>query len=89
MSPIPLFGNLVNAKNVNNKPVLSPEIFNIGYSDKSMKNVQRNWRNNQFYYNPRTYNGRDSKVPFMTSAETFAVLASKEWGTPVKPSNAT
>jgi D-alanyl-D-alanine carboxypeptidase/D-alanyl-D-alanine-endopeptidase (penicillin-binding protein 4) len=89
MSPTPLFGNLVSAKNVNNRPVLSPEIFKVGYSEKSMKNVQRNWRNNQFYYNPRTYNGRDTKVPFMTSPEIFASLASKEWGIPVKLSNAT
>lgn len=89
MSPIPLYGNLVSSKNVNNKPILSPEIFSVSYSDKAVKNVQRNWRNNQFYYNPRTYNGRDSKVPFMTSAETFATLASKDWEIPVKLSEAT
>ena len=78
-----MFGNLVSSKNVNNKPILSPDIFSVEYSNKSVKNVHRNWRNNQFYFNPRTYNGRDSKVPFMTSPETFATLATKDWRVPV------
>ena len=82
-SPLPLFGNLISSRNVNNRPVLSPNIFTIKYADKPVRNVQRNWRNNEFYYNPRTYNGRDTKVPFITSAETFVNLASKEWGLPI------
>lgn len=86
-SPLPLFGNLVSSKNINNRPVLTPDIFNVVHSKKIVKNVQRNWRDNQFYYNPRTYNGRDSKVPFMTSPEIFATLASKDWGVPVKLSD--
>jgi len=86
-SPIPLYGNLASSRNVNNKPVLTPNIFSVEYSDKSVRNVQRNWRNNQFYYNPRTYNGRDSKVPFMTSPDIFATLATKDWGIPVKLSD--
>ncbi|MEX0883696.1 MAG: D-alanyl-D-alanine carboxypeptidase, partial [Cyclobacteriaceae bacterium] len=42
---------------------------------------------NNFYYNPRTYNGRESQVPFITSKETFAQLAALEWKKEVLLSN--
>ncbi|MEX2511776.1 MAG: D-alanyl-D-alanine carboxypeptidase [Cyclobacteriaceae bacterium] len=78
-SPIPIFGNLLMARNVNNKPVLTPSIFTVSSSEKPMRNVERDWHTNNFYYNPRTYNGRESKVPFITSKEIFAQLAGLEW----------
>jgi len=51
-----------------------------------LRNVQRDWHTNNFYYNPRTYNGRDAKVPFITSMETFMTLASQDWQKEVLPS---
>lgn len=87
-SSFPIYGNLITAKNVNNRPSISPVFFrdNITVSNKTMKNVQRDFRDNRFYYNPRTYNGRSSKVPFITSQQLFAELASKELGKEIIPS---
>ncbi|SHN28382.1 D-alanyl-D-alanine carboxypeptidase / D-alanyl-D-alanine-endopeptidase (penicillin-binding protein 4) [Cyclobacterium lianum] len=82
-SPLPLFGNLANARNVNNRPVISPSLFQVEATDKPMKNVQRDWRSNRFFYNPRTYNGRDIRVPFIISEELFAKMASQDWKIPV------
>ncbi|SEJ36111.1 D-alanyl-D-alanine carboxypeptidase / D-alanyl-D-alanine-endopeptidase (penicillin-binding protein 4) [Cyclobacterium xiamenense] len=82
-SPLPLFGNLAKGSNVNNRPVISPPGFSIATSQKPLRNLQRDWHSNLFYYNPRTYNGRDVRVPFITSPETFADLATNDWGVQV------
>lgn len=81
-SPFPIFGNLITSRNVNNKPVLSPEYFRnqLSSSDRVMRNVQRDLHSNSFYYNPRTYNGLQYKLPFITSQQTFMLLAAKEIG---------
>ncbi|MEX2566135.1 MAG: D-alanyl-D-alanine carboxypeptidase [Cyclobacteriaceae bacterium] len=86
-SPIPIFGNLLKSRNINNRPVLTPSIFSVAATDKPMRNVERDWHTNNFYYNPRTYNGRESQVPFITSKETFAQLAALEWKKEVLLSN--
>ncbi len=88
-SSFPIYGNTVSSINVNNKPVLSPAYFRdkISVSDKRMRNVQRDFRSNQFYYNPRTYNGQKHKVPFITSQQLFAELAGAELEKEVIPSN--
>ncbi|WP_162418938.1 D-alanyl-D-alanine carboxypeptidase [Cyclobacterium roseum] len=82
-SPTPLFGNLIRSRNINNRPVISPTYFSVETSEKTLKNVQRDWHSNRFFYNPRTYNGREMRVPFITSHETFASLASDDWGVKV------
>ncbi|EON76283.1 D-alanyl-D-alanine carboxypeptidase [Lunatimonas lonarensis] len=79
-SPLPLYGNLVTAINVNNRPHLSPSLFSVYQSDKNVRNVTREWRSNDFFYNPKTYNGMRAQVPFITSQKTFVNLASLEWG---------
>lgn len=78
-SPFPIYGNLVTAINVNNRPHLNPAIFSVYQSDKNVRNVTREWHSNDFYFNPRTYNGMRSRVPFITSQKTFITLASLEW----------
>lgn len=79
-SPFPIFGNLVTAVNVNNKPRISPLYFrdSISPSTRVMRTVVRDFHSNRFFYNPRTYNGRKKEVPFITSPKIFAELASKE-----------
>lgn len=85
-SPLPLYGNLVTAINVNNRPHLSPSLFSVYQSDKNVRNVTREWRSNDFFYNPKTYNGMRAQIPFITSQKTFTSLASLEWGKVVHPS---
>jgi len=87
-SPFPIFGNLVTAQNTNNRPVISPVFFRdqLSVTDRAMSNVQRDLHSNTFYYNPRSYNGRQAKVPFITSHQTFTVLAERELNKEVVPS---
>ncbi|MEX2592438.1 MAG: D-alanyl-D-alanine carboxypeptidase [Anditalea sp.] len=88
-SPFPIYGNLITAKNVNNKPIITPDLFRnrISISPKTMKNVQRDFHSNNFYYNPRSYNGRNYDVPFITSKQVFAELAGKELNKEILLSN--
>src|SRR5690606_37454017 len=88
-SPFPIYGNLITAQNINNKTVISPVFFRdkVAVSNKPMRNVTRDYHNNVFYYNPRTYNGRKSKVPFITSQQVFSTLASNELKKEVIPSD--
>src|SRR5690606_13707111 len=76
-SPFPIYGNLMTAQNINNRPVISPQHFRaqLFTSDRQMKNVQRDFHSNTFYYNPGSYNGMKRQVPCITSAQSFAVLA--------------
>lgn len=87
-SPFPIYGNLITAVNQNNKPRLSPAHFSnrISISTKTMRNVQRDFHTNNFYYNPRSYNGREYKVPFITSQQLFTELAAGELNKEVIPS---
>ena len=87
-SSFPIFGNLVTAQKINNRPVISPQHFRnqLSTSDRIMRNVQRDLHSNNFYYNPRTYNGQRSRVPFITSQQTFSVLAAQELNKEVVPS---
>ncbi|MBT0812373.1 D-alanyl-D-alanine carboxypeptidase [Litoribacter ruber] len=86
-SPFPIYGNVAKVINRNNKPEVSPSLFrqNLTTSDRDVRNVQREFHSNQFYYNPRTYNGMNTYVPFLTSQQTFAQLASSELNKMVIP----
>jgi serine-type D-Ala-D-Ala carboxypeptidase/endopeptidase (penicillin-binding protein 4) len=87
-SPLPIYGNLAKVINRNNKPEISPTLFrqNLTTSDREVRNVQRDLHANQFFYNPRTYNGMNTYVPFLTSQQTFVQLASAELNKMVLPS---
>lgn len=88
-SAFPIYGNLAKVINVNNRPQISPSLFrnNLNTSERSVRNVQREFHTNEFFYNPRTYNGMNTYVPFLTSQQTFVQLASAELDKIVVPSN--
>jgi D-alanyl-D-alanine carboxypeptidase/D-alanyl-D-alanine-endopeptidase (penicillin-binding protein 4) len=88
-SPFPIYGNLITARNVKNKPLISPDFFRnkIAVSEKTMRNVQRDLHTNNFFYNPRSYNGRKYNVPFITSKQVFAALAGEELNKEIQFSN--
>jgi len=87
-SPFPIYGNLAKVINVNNRPQISPSFFrnNLNTSERNVRNVQREFHTNEFFYNPRTYNGMNTYVPFLTSQQTFVQLASAELEKSVLPS---
>lgn len=89
-SPLPIYGNLATVTNLQRSPHLAPPLFAnaLTITTKAIKDVERDFRSNRFYYNPSTYviRGRDTKIPFATSTETFALLASKELDKEVIPS---
>ncbi|GGF17713.1 peptidase S13 [Echinicola rosea] len=89
-SPLPIYGNLATVTNQQRSPTVTPPLFAnaLAITTKAIKDVERDFRSNRFYYNPNTYviRGRDSKVPFVTSTETFALLASQELEKDVIPS---
>jgi len=87
-SPFPIYGNLAKVINVNNRPQISPSLFrgNLNTSERNVRNVQREFHTNEFFYNPRTYNGMNTYVPFLTSQQTFVQLASAELEKTVLPS---
>lgn len=86
-SPLPLYGNMVTSVNLHNRPHLDPPIFSVYQSDKLVRNVTREWHSNDFFYNPKTYNGMRAQIPFITSQKTFATLASLKWEKTVHPSS--
>lgn len=87
-SPLPIYGNLITVKNQNRQPQIQPQFFasNINITQKEIKDVERDFHSNNFYYNPNTYSKLESKVPFMTSTATFALLAGQYLGKDVIPS---
>jgi len=87
-SPFPIYGNLVTVKNHQHSPDIQPDIFskNLQVTSKELKDIERDFHSNNFYYNPKTYIKPKSKVPFVTSTETFALLAGQVLGKEVIPS---
>ncbi|GAB3660448.1 D-alanyl-D-alanine carboxypeptidase/D-alanyl-D-alanine-endopeptidase [Echinicola sediminis] len=81
-SPFPIYGNLVTIKNHQRSPKIQPAFFSksLSVTAKELKDVERDFHSNSFYYNPKTYSKTESKVPFVTSSETFSLLASQALG---------
>jgi len=77
-SPFPIYGNMVTISHSNNIPRVSPTLFknSLSVTDKEMKGIERDFRSNAFYYNPKLYIPKKSAVPFITSPEIFVELAS-------------
>ncbi|MBD8487687.1 D-alanyl-D-alanine carboxypeptidase [Echinicola sp. CAU 1574] len=81
-SPLPIYGNLVTVNSKNQSPKIIPKLFskNLLVTSKEIKDIERDFHSNNFYYNPQIYRKQESKVPFITSPETFALLASEALG---------
>lgn len=83
-SSLPIFGNLVKVEQSSSPPKLSPALFQeaVFSSTAELKDLQRDFHSNRFYYNPKIYRGREDFIPFITSPELFVRLASLETGKP-------
>jgi D-alanyl-D-alanine carboxypeptidase/D-alanyl-D-alanine-endopeptidase (penicillin-binding protein 4) len=83
-SSLPIYGNLVQMEKVGDSLSLSPKTFQQGllYSNQNLKELERDYHSNTFYFNPVTFLGRDVHLPFLVESPLVAELASQETGKP-------
>ena len=83
-SSLPIYGNLVNLKMVGDSLQLFPTTFQrmVQFSSKNLKELERDFNSNTYYYNPKTFLGRENQVPFLVKPALIAELASLETGVP-------
>jgi D-alanyl-D-alanine carboxypeptidase/D-alanyl-D-alanine-endopeptidase (penicillin-binding protein 4) len=83
-SSLPIYGNLVTLKMVGNSLQLFPTTFQqmIQFSPKNLKELERDFYSNTYYFNPKTFLGRENQVPFLVKPELITELASLETGVP-------
>lgn len=79
-SPLPIFGNLLEVKKVGNRPEIFPNRFEIQTTSRPIKELERDFHLNRFYYNPQTFQGREKYIPLLTSGKLTAELASELTG---------
>jgi D-alanyl-D-alanine carboxypeptidase/D-alanyl-D-alanine-endopeptidase (penicillin-binding protein 4) len=81
-SSLPIYGNLVNLKMVGDSLQLFPTTFQrmVQFSSKNLKELERDFNSNTYYYNPKTFLGRENQVPFLVKPALIAELASLETG---------
>ncbi len=77
---IPIYGNLLEVKKENNRPVVFPRFFqdSIILSNTTVRELTRDFHRNRFQYNPATFRGAERFIPLVTSPELFIRLASAE-----------
>lgn len=79
-SSLPIYGNLVEVKKGSIGPILFPNQFELKTTSTIQKEIERDFHSNQFFYNPKTYLGREKYLPFLTSGTLTAELASEITG---------
>lgn len=81
-SSLPIYGNLVQVQKNSNKLELLPSFFQdqLAITSKPVKELERDFHSNRFYYNPSTYVGRERFIPFLTTPEILVQLAEAETG---------
>ncbi|UZD23311.1 D-alanyl-D-alanine carboxypeptidase [Algoriphagus halophytocola] len=84
-SSLPIYGNLVQVKKVGNAPSVFPTIFqeSVFPTNRTIRELERDFHSNRFYYNPNNFRAREEFIPFIVSPELLLELASeatgKEW----------
>ncbi len=83
-SSLPIYGNLVQMEKVGDSLSLYPKTFQKGlqYSSQNLKELERDYHSNTFYFNPVTFLGRYRHLPFLVESPLVAELASQETGKP-------
>ena len=83
-SSLPIYGNLVHVEKVGDSLQLFPKIFQprLRISHQNLKELERDFHSNSFYFNPNTFLGRLKNLPFLTEPQLITALASEETGKP-------
>lgn len=79
---LPIYGNLVQVKKVGNAPTVFPASFqpDVFPTQRTIRELERDFHSNKFYYNPNTFRAKEEFIPFITSPELFIKLASEATG---------
>ena len=83
-SSLPIYGNLVQLEKVGDSLQLFPNSFQerLKISNQNLYELERDFHSNTFYFNPRTFLGREKYLPFLVEPELVTELASQETGKP-------
>lgn len=81
-SSLPIYGNLLHVFPGKKNPQVFPKRFQeeIYTTNREIKDMERDFHENKFYYNPKLYRGREDYLPLLTSPELFIELATEESG---------
>ncbi|MCM0042379.1 MAG: D-alanyl-D-alanine carboxypeptidase [Algoriphagus sp.] len=81
-SSLPIYGNLVQLEKVGDSLKLFPNFFqaNIQISSHNLKELERDFHKNTFYFNPSTFLGQEKYLPFLVEPELVTELASQATG---------
>jgi serine-type D-Ala-D-Ala carboxypeptidase/endopeptidase (penicillin-binding protein 4) len=81
-SSLPIYGNLIQVKKIDNKPEVSPLLFqkSIQKTSQPIKELRRDFHSNNLTYNPATFSGVEKQIPFLTSPQLFVELAASATG---------
>lgn len=79
---LPIYGNLVQVKKSGNRPIVSPARFqsSVFPTNRTIRELERDFHSNKFYYNPSNFRGGEEFIPFIYSPELFTELASQATG---------
>ena len=79
-SSLPIYGNLVQMEKVGDSLSLSPKTFQQGllYSNQNLKELERDYHSNTFYFNPVTFLGRAKHLPFLVESPLIAELQARK-----------
>ncbi|MEN2283649.1 D-alanyl-D-alanine carboxypeptidase [Algoriphagus sp. SE2] len=79
---LPIYGNLVQVKKSGNSPLVTPARFQsaVSTTNRSIRELERDFHSNRFFYNPNNFRGSEEYIPFITSPELFIELAAEATG---------
>jgi D-alanyl-D-alanine carboxypeptidase/D-alanyl-D-alanine-endopeptidase (penicillin-binding protein 4) len=81
-SSLPIHGNLLKVFPGRSNPRVFPSRFQsmVSTTNRDIRDMERDFHSNQFYYNPKSYRGREDYIPLLTTPELFVSLASDATG---------
>jgi D-alanyl-D-alanine carboxypeptidase/D-alanyl-D-alanine-endopeptidase (penicillin-binding protein 4) len=83
-SSLPAYGNLVQVEKIGDSLQLFPKLFQerLQLSSQNLKELERDFHSNTFYFNPNTFLGREKYLPFLIEPQVITQLGSQETGKP-------
>jgi D-alanyl-D-alanine carboxypeptidase/D-alanyl-D-alanine-endopeptidase (penicillin-binding protein 4) len=81
-SSLPIYGNLLEVRKEAGKAVVFPRRFqdSVFLTTRSIRELERDFHSNKFYYNPSNFRAAEQFIPILTSPEVFVKLASDASG---------
>jgi D-alanyl-D-alanine carboxypeptidase/D-alanyl-D-alanine-endopeptidase (penicillin-binding protein 4) len=79
---LPIYGNLVQVKKVGSTASVFPSSFqkDVFQTQRTIRELERDFHSNKFFYNPNNFRGREEFIPFIYTPALFTQLASEATG---------